>query len=90
MSTSTTHHKTEEAFKVLADSGENLNRARLGDDKYAEYALMLTCSDTKPTLHIVDKQERQKWSNSRPHAIIHSQLVDGKLWRKADKTYPKR
>jgi len=90
MSASTTRDKTEEAFKGWADSGENLNHARLGDDKYAEYVLMLTCPDTKPPQHIVDKQERQKWSNSRAHAIKHYELVDGKLWRKADKTYPKR
>jgi len=55
MSASTTRDKTEEAFKAWADSGENLNRDRLGDDKYAAYVLMLTCPDTKPPQHIADK-----------------------------------
>jgi len=48
MSAFTTHDKTEEAFKTWVDSGENLNRSHLGDDKYAEYVLKLTCPDTKP------------------------------------------
>jgi len=71
MSASTTHDKTEEAFNTWANSGENLNRARLDDDKYAAYVSMLTCPGTKPPQHIVDKQERQKWLNSRAHAIKH-------------------
>jgi len=38
---------------------------------------MPTCPDTKPPWHIEDKQERQKWSNSRAHAIKHYKLVAG-------------
>jgi len=79
MSASTTYDKTEKAFKVWADSGENLNRARLGNDKYAEFVWMLTYPDTKPPQHIVEKQERQKWLNSRAHAIKHYEWADGKL-----------
>jgi len=75
---------------VGAEPDENSHRARFGNDKYGEYVLMPTCLDAKPPQHIEDKQERQKSSNSLAHAIKHYELVDGKLWRKANKTYPKQ
>ena len=90
MSTSTTCERAEESCKAWANSDKNPNRARLGTFKSAEYISILTCPDAKPPSHIVDKLERQKWSNSRAHAIANYDLIDGKLWRKAVGTYPKR
>jgi hypothetical protein len=89
MSTSTTHDRVEEVFKAWADSNKNTNRARLSSDKYAEYISILTAPNAKPP-HIEDKLERQKWSNSRAHAIANYDLIDGTLWRKAVGTYLQR
>jgi len=76
MSTSTTRNRAEEAFKAWAGSDNNLNRARLSTEKYTEYISILTSPNAKPPQHIEDKLERQKWSNSRAHAIYLQYAVE--------------
>ena len=80
MSTSTVvPNPTAEAFQAWASSDDNQNRARLSTEKYTEFITILTDPDAKPPLHIQDKLQRQKWSNSRINAIRNYDLIDGKL-----------
>lgn len=79
-----------QAFTKWLESTDNHNRARLDEERYLEYKAFLMFPNSILPNDIKNNLEaKRRWSNQKYDALTFYEIVDGQIYRRACKKFPK-